>query len=107
MFKIHLFYGLAGISSNTTAPFGGQIDTYPPGHPEEGEPTGILREKAVDMVADLFTPTEEENIKNIKDGLQMCLQYGVTSVHTNEPNIWKEYCRLANQVVYRLFSVNN
>lgn len=71
---------IAGITRDTPDPSGGKIDrdTY-------GDPTGILRESAMSLVADAIPePTQEE----IKDALVVAARHalsrGITSVHTND-----------------------
>jgi predicted amidohydrolase YtcJ len=70
---------LAGITAETPDPFGGAIDR----DPGTGEPTGILKELAMDLVADLFEePTLEEATEAIKTAIVNAHRLGITSVHT-------------------------
>ena len=72
---------LAGITADTPDPFGGAIDR----DPGTGEPTGILKELAMDLVADLFEePTLEEAMAAIKTATTNAHRLGITGVHTME-----------------------
>jgi predicted amidohydrolase YtcJ len=66
---------LAGITRDTVAPAGGEID-----HDEAGEPTGVLRERAQALVKGIAPgiPSLEDGIVEL---LNQCLARGVTSVH--------------------------
>lgn len=69
---------LAGITKNTPDPPGGQIIK----NPETGKPTGILLEKAQNLVTQLFPPeTHEVKKANIKLSIQTALSMGLTGVH--------------------------
>lgn len=69
---------LAGITGKTIPPQGGEIEK----DPQTGEPTGILRENATDMVWKMIPePTEEEIIENVKLACQRILEAGITSIH--------------------------
>jgi len=68
----------AGIGKDTLAPSGGKIDK----DPKTGEPTGILRENAVELILKSFPKANEEEI------LRFCLaacrkavEAGLTSIH--------------------------
>jgi hypothetical protein len=68
---------LAGITRDTAAPYGGQIDKNP-----EGEPTGILRENAMDLVWNIVPePNEEELAEICALASQKAVEAGLTSVH--------------------------
>lgn len=72
---------LAGITAATPDPFGGAIDR----DPGTGEPTGILKELAMDLVAGLFEePTLEEAMEAIKTAMANAHRLGITGVHTME-----------------------
>ncbi|MBT3228458.1 MAG: amidohydrolase [Candidatus Marinimicrobia bacterium] len=67
---------LAGINSETPDPNGGVID-----RDEHGEPTGLLRDAAIELVLDLMPETSEsELIKNLETSQKYLLERGVTSV---------------------------
>ncbi len=69
---------LAGITRDTTAPSGGQIDE----DPETGEPTGILRENAMDLVWNIVPePSKEELTEMCALACQRAVEAGLTSVH--------------------------
>ncbi len=67
---------LAGINAETPDPRGGVID-----RDINGEPTGILRDGAIDLVMQ-YLPKESESelIKNLEASQQYLLERGVTSV---------------------------
>jgi predicted amidohydrolase YtcJ len=72
---------LAEINAATPDPFGGAIDH----DPETGEPTGILKELAMDLVARLFeAPTLDEATEAIKAAMANAHRLGITGVHTME-----------------------
>lgn len=67
---------LAGISAETADPQGGVID-----RDKQGEPTGILRESAIDLVMQhMPEETELELLKNLETSQTYLLERGVTSV---------------------------
>jgi hypothetical protein len=69
---------LAGITRDTAAPSGGQIDK----DHETGEPTGILQENAQDLVWDIVPePSEEELTEMCALACQKAVEAGLTSVH--------------------------
>ncbi|UCC41356.1 MAG: amidohydrolase [Candidatus Aminicenantes bacterium] len=69
---------LAGITKDTSDPPGGKIIK----NPETGEPTGILIEKAQDLISKLF-PAETYDSKkaDIKLSIRTALSLGLTEVH--------------------------
>jgi predicted amidohydrolase YtcJ len=72
---------LAGITAETPDPPAGAIDH----EPDTGEPTGILKETAMDLVADLFDdPSLEEATGAIKVAIANSHKLGLTGVHTME-----------------------
>ena len=54
---------------------------------------------------DIVKYSFEEEMEHIKAGLNFCLRQGVTSVHTNEPGMWREYSALSdsNELPVRVF----
>jgi len=69
---------IAGISTETKEPAGGQIDK----DPQTGEPTGILREAALDLVWNsLPESSEEELTKACTLACRKAVEAGLTSVH--------------------------
>lgn len=68
---------LAGITAATPDPAGGIIQ-----RDEQGEPTGILFEAAVNLVESIIpSPTAAERRQNLLKAQEKLLGYGVTSVH--------------------------
>jgi predicted amidohydrolase YtcJ len=75
----------AGINSKTVAPSGAAIDLD-----AHGEPTGILRESAVDMVARVIPPrSHEERMRGAELAIADALMHGVTSVQDNSD--WEDF----------------
>jgi len=69
----------AGITRDTPAPQGGKID-----HDAQGEPTGILREGAADLVVSKMpTPTKETQRRGIELALEDAREHGITSLQDN------------------------
>jgi predicted amidohydrolase YtcJ len=69
---------LAGVTKETRAPSGGKIEK----DAENGEPTGILREKATDLVwKTIPEPSEEEVIEGASLACKKIVEAGVTTVH--------------------------
>lgn len=69
---------LAGISKDTPAPEGGEIIR----DPKTGEPTGILKDAAMDLVMrHVQEPTLEEKMVAAERALKHANSFGVTSVH--------------------------
>jgi len=72
---------LAGITAETPDPPGGAIDH----DPDTGQPTGILKETAMDLVADLFDdPSIDEAANAIRVATANARKYGLVGVHTME-----------------------
>ena len=75
----------AGITGKTVAPQGGAIDLD-----AKGEPTGILRESAMDLVAKVIpAPTAEERRRGAELAIADALAHGVTSVQDNSD--WQDF----------------
>ena len=75
----------AGITRGTPAPEGGTID-----QDENGEPTGILRETADDVVrAKIPPPTPSQRRRAIELALAEAAQWGVTSAQDNSE--WADF----------------
>ncbi len=75
----------AEITPETKDPQGGQIDRF-----EDGEPTGLLKESAMEMVTQRIPdPTAEERRKGIEMVLEELARNGVTSVQDNSE--WDDY----------------
>lgn len=71
---------LAGVTAQTPDPPGGAID-----RDSTGQPTGILKEKAMDLVARLFAePSMDEAVGAIKAGMAHAHTVGLVGVHTME-----------------------
>ncbi len=69
---------IAGISKKTVSPEGGEIVK----DPETGEPTGILKDAAMDLVTrHIPEPGFEAKIKAAEAALRLAAECGVTSLH--------------------------
>jgi predicted amidohydrolase YtcJ len=69
---------LAGVTKETSAPSDGEIEK----DAETGEPTGILRENATDLVwKTIPEPSEEEIIEGASLACKKIVEAGVTSIH--------------------------
>ncbi|HEC33837.1 MAG TPA: amidohydrolase [Chloroflexi bacterium] len=67
----------ASITGDTPDPPKGIID-----RDESGEPTGVLRDLAINMVSDIIPPpTEEETVEAMREGLTVLHRLGLTGVH--------------------------
>jgi hypothetical protein len=102
---------LAGINKNTADPPGGKILR----NSETGEPTGILLEKAQNLVTKLFPPeTQERKKENVRLSIQTALRMGLTEVHDagvgyDDIRIYKELLK-ENKLpigLYVMFLVSN
>lgn len=72
---------LAGINANTDNPAGGSIDR----DPLSGEPTGILRETAIELIYKLIPTPSISELKGILRGAaQAAAAVGLTSVQAND-----------------------
>ncbi|MFX1514280.1 MAG: amidohydrolase [Promethearchaeota archaeon] len=84
---------IAGITADTPDPNGGSID-----RDENGEPTGILRETAQEMVEHHTEIKNKETRKKIIElGLLKCLSAGLTTVQTNDSKTWELYSELEDE----------
>lgn len=71
---------LAGITRHTPDPRGGAID-----RDDRGEPTGVLREDAMDLVrSPIPPPGVEELARALVAGARHAVATGITSVHSND-----------------------
>jgi hypothetical protein len=69
---------IAGITKNTPDPSGGRIVR----DPRTGEPTGLLLEKAMDLVAEKIPPvTDSQKAYWLDQALQQAHRLGLTAVH--------------------------
>jgi predicted amidohydrolase YtcJ len=69
---------LADVTKETAAPSGGTIEK----DPETGEPTGILRETATDLVwKTIPEPSEDEIIESAGLACKKIVEAGITSIH--------------------------
>jgi predicted amidohydrolase YtcJ len=86
---------IAGISKDTPVPDGGEILR----DPRTGEPTGILKDAAMDLVTEYIPePTLEEKMGAIEVALKHANSFGVTSIHdmSNTSN-FEVYRELSDQ----------
>ena len=73
---------------------GGHVDLD-----ENSNATGIVRERAVEPIIAAFSKfkTDEQKLRFLKEGIQLCLQSGLTSVETNDEGCYESYCQLLNE----------
>ena len=72
---------LAGITAATPDPDGGEIER----DPATGEPTGILKERALELIGRLqLQPTEAEAVDAVKLAMRKVHAMGITGVHNME-----------------------
>jgi predicted amidohydrolase YtcJ len=75
----------AGITASTAAPAGGKID-----HDTNGEPTGILRETATELVYKRVPPpTEEERRRGLELAMSDAVSHGITSLQ--DYSDWEDF----------------
>jgi predicted amidohydrolase YtcJ len=75
----------AGITGRTVAPAGGAIEVE-----AGGEPTGILRESAMDLVEKVIPPrSHEERVRGAELAIADALMHGVTSAQDNSD--WEDF----------------
>ncbi|GAB4295615.1 MAG: amidohydrolase [Ignavibacteriaceae bacterium] len=96
---------LAGINKNTPDPEGGIILR----NPGTGEPNGILKDKAMDLVFNIIPPpTIEDNIKAALKSLELTAKLGITSVHDmTQPGELEAYQELLKEgkLTCRIYSI--
>jgi len=67
----------AGITDDTPNPPQGIID-----RDESGQPTGVLRERAINLIRDIIPPpAEEESLVAMREGFSLLHRLGLTGVH--------------------------
>ena len=88
---------LTGITAETTPPPGGQIDK----DPNTGEPTGILRENAMDLVCKAMPPPSEEELTEAATlACQKAVEAGLTSLH------WMIYSPIEIRIIQKFRAQN-
>ena len=94
----------AGITKNTPDPDGGLIE-----RDEEGNPTGILKDNAMDLIFKIIPPpTLEENMEATLRALDETKKYGITSVQDmTQPGELEVYKQLMKngQLTSRIYSI--
>jgi predicted amidohydrolase YtcJ len=97
---------LAGVTKKTSAPLGGTIDK----DEETGELTGVLRDKATDLVWKIIPePNEKEHVEAAGLACEKIVEAGVTSVHwmvlsSIEISIIQRLCR-ENKLPLRVYVI--
>jgi predicted amidohydrolase YtcJ len=95
---------LAGITKNTPDPDGGLIE-----RDENGEPTGILKDNAMDLVFKIIPPpTPEENIDATLRAIEEARKFGITSVQDmTQPGELEAYeqVMMNGQLTCRIYSI--
>jgi len=68
----------ANVSKDTPDPPGGEVVK----DPETGEPTGILRDEAIRLIAEVSPPTTRElSLRGLREACDIALRWGCTSIH--------------------------
>lgn len=83
---------IAGIDFATENPDGGEIE-----RDSRGEPTGILKENALKLVTPFIKQSRESKKEMIANGLQQCLEMGLTTVQPNDGGTWDIYQELQEE----------
>lgn len=83
----------AGIKSDTRAPEGGEIERG-----ANGEPTGILKETAGELVSKIIPPpTDADRVRGLELALKQAREYGITSIQDNSgyeaTKLYREFLR--------------
>jgi len=94
---------LAGVTKDTPSPAGGEIIK----DPETGEPTGILKDAAMNLVMKhIPKPSFKEKLKAAEVALKHAAEVGVTSIHdmayADNFEVYQELLRL-NKLTARLY----
>ncbi|HSW56036.1 MAG TPA: amidohydrolase [Ignavibacteriaceae bacterium] len=96
---------LAGITKHTRDPDGGLIER----NSETGEPTGILKDNAMDLVFKVIpTPSFEENIEAALRALEEARKLGITSVQDlTQPDEFEAYKKILadGNLTCRIYSI--
>lgn len=95
---------LAGITAATADPVNGRIERS-----ADGQPSGTLRETAMDLVSRLLpAPSLEERMAGLKLALRMANEFGITAVHDASagPEMLEAYAALdqAGELTARVFA---
>lgn len=95
----------AGITKNTRDPEGGLIEH----DPETGEPTGILKDNAMDLVFKIIPPPSlEENVEATLRALEEARKLGITSVQDmTQPDEFEAYQSIMKdgKLTCRIYSI--
>lgn len=101
---------LAGITSDTESPEGGLIEK----DPVTGEPTGILKDNAMDLVFSVIPQKSiEENIEALQRAMNEAKKFGITSVNDitekDQVEVYKKFDELKKLTcrVYSIYPINN
>jgi predicted amidohydrolase YtcJ len=96
---------LAGITKYTPDPDGGLIEH----DPETGEPTGILKDNAMDLIFKIIpSPSLEENIESALRALEESRKFGITSVQDmTQPGELEAYNQILKngELTCRIYSI--
>ena len=95
---------LAGITKNTPDPEGGLIE-----RDEDGEPTGILKDNAMDLIFKIIPPPSlEENVEATLRALEEARKLGITSVQDmTQPGELEAYKQIMEEgkLTCRIYSI--
>jgi predicted amidohydrolase YtcJ len=89
----------AGITRDTPDPEGGIIDRN-----EQGDPTGILRENAEDLIKILEPkPTFNEQLTWLQKSQRYLNSFGITSIHTLDEECYPVYRAMKDKLTVRVY----
>lgn len=96
-----------GVTAETSTPPGGEIVR----DEESGEPAGVLKDAAMDLVAeDIPEPSEEELDRALDSAAHHAVRHGVTQVHDMSSGSWRGFetyrrAREEGRLPLRIYSV--
>ena len=93
---------IAHVTADTPDPEGGKIDR----DPITGEPTGILRESAIDLVSECIpSANANQKLNWLRNAIQLLVSRGITSVQSNDEDAYSLYNDLkeSNELHVRVY----
>lgn len=89
---------LGGFTADSVV-HGGKVGIFPEGHPKAAELDGSLYEMQTfrTLTERALAENKMDDRSDVMHGIDLCLRYGLTSVHALEGSTWPIYCDLADQ----------